>query len=523
MRAPMTLRACALAAAILAAGCGGGGGGGSSTPPPAVTPPVVTPPVVTPPVVTPPVVTPPVSTVPDTTLAFIEASVHDPSVIKAGDSYYVFGSHLAAAKTTDLMNWTKVADGVDNNNPLFTNVTTALAEAFAWSQVTGLWAADVIQLDDGKFYFYYNTCKGDSPRSAMGLAVADKIEGPYVNKGVFLKSGMWGEASPDGKIYDARIHPNAVDPHTFRDKEGKLWMIYGSYSGGIFILEMDKASGMPLAGQGYGKHLMGGNHARIEGAYVMYSPQADYYYMFTSFGGLDANGAYNMRVARSKSPNGPYVDAKGTDMASVKANPSLPLFDDATIAPHGQKLFGNHQFSGGAGEAGVASGYVSAGHNSARYEAATQQHFLFFHTRFPGRGEQHEIRVHEMFVNEDGWPVVSPLRYAPLNKSAVALSAEVTSLDAQGSYQFINHGKDITSTTKTAQSIRLDAGGAVSGAVTGTWSHRGGNKVQLVLASGGTFNGVLSRQFNANAKRFVVTLTAQAQDGVSVWGVRTGS
>jgi arabinan endo-1,5-alpha-L-arabinosidase len=406
---------------------------------------------------------------------------------------------------------------------LIANVTTALAEAFAWSQVAGLWAADVVQLDDGKFYMYYNTCKGDSPRSAMGIAVADSIEGPYVNKGVFLKSGMWGEASPDGTIYDARIHPNVVDPHTFRDKGGKLWMMYGSYSGGIFILEMDATTGFPLPNQGYGKHLLGGNHSRIEGAYVQYSPQSDYYYMFTSFGGLDANGAYNMRVARSRNPDGPYLDAKGTDMATVKSNPDLPLFDDATIAPHGQKLFGNHQFNPGAGEAGVASGYVSAGHNSSRYEPATQQYFLFFHSRFPGRGEQHEVRVHEYFINEDGWPVVAPLRYAPLSKSALPLVADVTTAEAAGSYQFINHGKDISAAIRTAQNVRLEAGGAVSGAVTGTWTHRGANKVQLVLATGGTFNGLLSRQYNANAKRFVVTFSAQSADGVSVWGVRSGA
>jgi arabinan endo-1,5-alpha-L-arabinosidase len=421
------------------------------------------------------------------------------------------------------MNWSKVADGVTNANPLFTNVTTALADAFAWSQVTDLWAPDVIQLDDGKFYFYYNTCKGDSPRSAMGLAVADNIEGPYVDKGVFLKSGMWDQISPDGTIYDARVHPNTVDPNTFRDKDGKLWMVYGSYSGGIFVMGMDKATGLPLPGQGYGKHLLGGNHARIEGAYVMYSPQSQYYYLFTSFGGLDANGAYNMRVARSLNPDGPYVDAKGMDMANVKANPALPLFDDASIAPYGQKLFGNHQFTAGTGEAGVASGYVSAGHNSARYEAATQQYFLVFHARFPGRGEQHEVRVHEMFINEDGWPVVAPLRYAPLSKSAAPLVADVSSVEAQGAYQLINHGKDISTTIKTAQTIRLEANGTVTGGVSGSWSHRGANKVQLVLGTAGTFNGVLSRQYNANAKRFVVTFTAQGSDGVSVWGVRTGS
>jgi arabinan endo-1,5-alpha-L-arabinosidase len=40
--------------------------------------------------------------------------------------------------------------------------------------------------------------------------------------------------------------PNVVDPNTFFDKDGKLWMIYGSYSGGIFILEMDATTGLPL-------------------------------------------------------------------------------------------------------------------------------------------------------------------------------------------------------------------------------------------------------------------------------------
>ncbi|UUZ51837.1 hypothetical protein LP420_30695 [Massilia sp. B-10] len=128
-----------------------------------------------------------------------------------------------------------------------------------------------------------------------------------------------------------------------------------------------------------------------------------------------------------------------------------------------------------------------------------------------------------MFINEDGWPVVAPLRYAPLSKSALTLTADVTAADAAGSYQFINHAKDISTTIRTPQTIRLDANGSVSGGVTGSWTHRGGNKVQIVLGTGGTFNGVLSRQYNANAKRFVVTFSAQSVDGVSVWGVRTGT
>src|SRR5690606_4384119 len=54
---------------------------------------------------------------------FKNASVHDPSIIKVEDTYYVFGSHLAVAKSTDLMNWDIVASGVMPENPLFSDVT----------------------------------------------------------------------------------------------------------------------------------------------------------------------------------------------------------------------------------------------------------------------------------------------------------------------------------------------------------------------------------------------------------------
>jgi arabinan endo-1,5-alpha-L-arabinosidase len=514
--------AVAVAAALALAGCGGGGGGGSTA---AATPAAATPsaPATT---TTTTTTTTATTTTTDTpaqaAISFANVSVHDPAVIKVGDTWYAFGSHLAAAKTTDLMNWTKIADGVNDTNPLFSKVTTALADTFAWAQVTDLWAPDVIQLDDGKFYMYYDACKGDSPRSALGVAVADKIEGPYVNKQVFLKSGMWGEVSPDGTVYDALKHPNVVDPNTFRDAAGKLWMIYGSYSGGIFIMAMDPATGLPVAGQGYGKHLMGGNHARIEGAYVMYSPATKYYYLFTSFGGLDSTGGYNMRVARSTSPDGPYLDASGKDMADVKADPTKPLFDDASIAPYGQKLVGNYQFALADGETGTQIGYVSPGHNSARYEAATNQYFLIFHTRFPGQHEYHEVRVHEMFINDDGWPVAAPLRYVPLAKSATTISATVTSADAAGAYKMVNHGKDISATIKPSQAIRLESAGTVTGTASGTWTHKGNNNVALVI-DGVTYSGVLSRQWNPNANAFAVTFTAQSKTGVSLWGIRTGS
>lgn len=462
------------------------------------------------------------------TITFTDASVHDPAIIKVANTYYVFGSHLAAAKTTDLMNWTQMPGSFDAGSPLFDTVTTQFKEALDWfkSPYTGTnkpasWAPDVRQLGDGKFYFYYDICDNTS-RAALGVAVADNVEGPYVNKQVFLRSGMWGQVSEDGvNNYDNAIHPNVVDPNTFFDKDGKLWMIYGSYSGGIFILAMDPATGLPQPNQGYGKHLMGGNNSRIEASYVIYNPTTAYYYMFTSFGGLDANGGYNMRVSRSVNPDGPYYDASGKDMAEVKGAAGT-IFHDVDYQPYGQKLMGNFQFALAAGESGTPLGYVSSGHNSAYYEASTNQYFVFFHTRFPGTGEAHQVRVHEFFFNEDGWIVVSPFRYAPLSLSPTPLSAEVTEADTAGSYKYINHGKDITATIVQSQAIKLNADHSVSGAVSGTWAHKGNNYVDITLTSGGLFRGVLSRQWNTNANQFEVTFTAQSQAGVSIWGARTG-
>ncbi|MGO4787146.1 LamG-like jellyroll fold domain-containing protein [Paenibacillus sp. 2KB_20] len=449
---------------------------------------------------------------------FREASVHDPSVIKTGDTYYVFGSHLAAAKSKDLMSWGMVASGVSNGNPLIPNVTEELKETLVWAQSDTLWAADVIQLADGKFYMYYNACKGDSPRSAMGIAVADQIEGPYKDTGIILKSGMWDEISEDGTIYDATKHPNVVDPDVFFDKNGKLWMVYGSYSGGIFIMELDPKTGKPLPGQGYGKKLLGGNHSRIEGPYMLYNPVTDYYYLYLSYGGLDAVGGYNMRVVRSKNPDGPFYDAEGNDMREVKADPSLPLFDDRSIEPYGVKLMGNYLFKRLIGDpgTGIGTGAVSPGHNSVYYDERNGRTFLIFHSRFPQRGEEHEIRVHELYMNQDGWPVSAAYRYAGEEAKE---SKKITPNDAAGDYKLIQHGKDISSVIKESVPMELHKNGKVTGEAEGTWKISGKRDVQLTL-DGKSYKGVLTPQWDPEAKRQAMTFTALAADGTAVWGVR---
>ena len=293
-----------------------------------------------------------------------------------------------------------------------------------------------------------------------------------------------------------------------------MWLLYGSYSGGVFILELDPASGFPLPNQGYGKKLIGGNHARIEGAFMLYSPESRYYYMFLSFGGLAANGGYNIRLGRSRRPDGPFLDAAGNDLTNVAGAPGT-LFDDVSIAPYGVKVMGNWQFLPVAGEpAAATTGYLSPGHNSAYDDRITRRHFLVFHTRFAGRGETHQVRVHQLFMNAEGWLVAAPHRFAggsfPLEHASAV----------PGDYKLITHGKTITPEVSTSVLVRLHPSGKVSGAASGRWWLSRDGAFTIVL-DGSTYHGVFTTEWDDDHGAWVYTFSALSRDGVSVWGSQT--
>lgn len=444
------------------------------------------------------------------TYDFNNVSVHDPSIVKVDDTYYIFGSHLAVAKTTDLKNWTSVADGVTKDNKVIPDAMTEMSEAFTWAKTRTFWAPDVIQLEDGRFYHYYCNCEGSSPLSALGVAVSDNIEGPYKDLGLILKSGMTDEPSENGDKYDARIHPNAIDPDVFYDKDNRLWMMYGSYSGGIYILELDKKTGFPLE-SGYGKKLLGENHLRIEGSFVQYSKETDYYYMFLSFGGLDRNGGYNIRIARSKNPDGPYYDYEGNDMIDCKGAKGS-FFDDQAAQEYGSKLMGSYHWNSAEGEDNTKKyGYLSPGHNSTIYDEETGKYFLIFHARFEGRGEFHEVRVHQMFLNEDGWFVVAPYRY--VDETIGTYSKE----EVTGAYKVINHQKDISAKIKRSENIILMEDNTVIGDWHGFWELKDDNTCILTIDQV-EYKGVFLKQWDELGLKNVMTFTVLSKEGKSIWG-----
>ncbi len=455
---------------------------------------------------------------------FVNVSVHDPSIIRTPEGmYYIIGSHMGGAKSADLMRWTQVGGSVQDQ-PYFSNITEELAEALDWGDTETFWAGDYLQLPDGRYLMYYCVCQGSCPQALIGYAVADSPEGPFTDLGVLRRSNGYGQAYDPGDgstiYFDITNMPNCVDPNVFYDKEGRLWMVYGSYSGGIFILEMNPEDGsiLPRAQQPstiaenwpYGQRLAGGS-CDMEAPYILYSPETDYYYLFLSMGGLAQQDGYNLRVARSTTPYGPYYDEKGQNILYARGS-------NSTMYRYGLKIMGNHRFLPGEGEEGTAGDYMSPGHNSAYYDPQTKQYFLIFHTRFSATGEYHEVRVHPMQMNADGWPVVAPLRYSGGEVDGLCSAEELA-----GTYQYLDLGTGESKEIIESQALTLHADGTVSGAASGTWRLPEGesrNALSMTLGET-TYEGCVFYQYDEYTSSFKWTFSlCGGRTNCMLWGVK---
>jgi arabinan endo-1,5-alpha-L-arabinosidase len=121
--------------------------------------------------------------------------------------------------------------------------------------------------------------------------------------------------------------------------------------------------------------------------------------------------------------------------------------------------------------------------------------------------------------------VIAPLRYAPISLAQPAITADISAADVAGAYKIVSRGKDISATIKPSVNIRLNADGTLTdsaGGAVSSWLHRGNNLLEFSFSGVGPFHGVLSRQWNHNSNRFVVTFSALTREGAAVWGIRTG-
>ena len=118
-------------------------------------------------------------------------------MIRADDgSFYVFGSHLAAARSTDLMNWQYVANGVDATNPLYSTIPL---DGTQWTGVPGSWAADVIKLKNGKYLFLLQLLRRPAHRRMQRAALVSRRRGFRSHRRSVRRPGNFPALGHDGR------------------------------------------------------------------------------------------------------------------------------------------------------------------------------------------------------------------------------------------------------------------------------------------------------------------------------------
>lgn len=227
----------------------------------------------------------------------IDADFPDPAVVRADDgTFYVYATqggepmrNIQAARSRDLVRWEQLPD--------------ALPVKPAWASKTqDFWAPDVTR--HGNRWLLYYSAKPDAALTdnkrglCLGVAVADRPEGPFTDKGTPLQCG------------ESFVN---IDPFAFDDPAtGKSYLYWGSGFGPIKVQELgpDRMSFAPgsrptdlvpiIKTEDTAEY-----RRLVEGAWV--AQRDGYYYLF--FSGDNCCGPkahYAVMVARSRSATGPF-------------------------------------------------------------------------------------------------------------------------------------------------------------------------------------------------------------------------
>ena len=543
------------------------------------------------------------------------ASVHDPSVVYEPSSkyYYIFGTHRGVACSKNLMSWTsatfsfglandegKITSRLANTGSGFskffkTNMTKTVTidgqertfgnfDVQAWAAAGSanygldgnMWAPDIVYNKKMKKWCLYFSINGDNWASSIVLLTADEINGPYVYQGPVVFSGFNVKNNLSYQSSDLELAigaqsslparynvggawgnrwPNCIDPCVFYDEDGKLWMTYGSWSGGIWMLQLNEENGLrdydvkyPITGSGdvvtsdpyFGKKIAGGYYVSGEGSYIEYIN--GYYYLFMSYGFMLSaengtndqknQGGYQMRVFRSEKPDGPYKDNR--NQSAVYTSYVMNYGPNAKTT-RGVNIFGAYSDWGH-----MSLGEREQGHNSI-IAAEDGRTYLVYHTRFQDNTQGHAVRVHQVFQNEDGWLVVAPFEYTGerVKSADIATTQQVEYHQIPGAYKLLIHryGLDYVwgkQETVTPIDITLCGDGSITGAKTGSWQLVDGTSYINLTIGGTTYKGVMVDQVMetnttqwpsttfTDADNKTVAFTALANNGVTVWGYRSG-
>jgi arabinan endo-1,5-alpha-L-arabinosidase len=238
----------------------------------------------------------------------------DPAIVRHTDgTFYAYATGTNIIKSSDLVNWEAVG--------------TALSRP-AWAESgQNLWAPDVAYIN-GQYVMYYSLSKWDDLNPAIGIATASHPAGPWTDKGKFFTSLEIGVN-------------NSIDAQAIVDGD-KVYLVWGSFRGNYIIqltsdglgfydgsLEAAKQNKIRIAGNDTELALAG---TTFEGSYII--KKDEYYYFFGSQGACCSTPySYHVRVGKSTSITGPYIDGNGNDLKGTSVGSYVVAGNNIFEAP----------------------------------------------------------------------------------------------------------------------------------------------------------------------------------------------
>jgi arabinan endo-1,5-alpha-L-arabinosidase len=465
-------------------------------------------------------------------------NVHDPSVVKCGNYWYMYGTdasygnvlngygHFPYKYSRDLVNWYYRGCAMSQTPPSWVKdslnaIRARLGLAAIANPSYGYWAPCVRKVGN-KYRMYYSiiidnyignglqntTANFDNTwteRAFIGMMEStDLATNVWVDKGYVISSvsdkSSWARTSTSD--WSAYFKWNAIDPSYIVTPEGNHWLIYGSWHSGIPEVQLDSTTGKPLKLSvlaDYGTRIARRVNSDTnrwqgeEGPEIIYNPKTGYYYLFLAYDELSVN--YNTRVCRSKTITGPFLGYNGANITTGA--------DCYPIITHPYK-FNNH------------SGWVGFSHCCVFQNTDNGDWFYCSQARLPantnGNAYSNAImmgHVRKIIWTDDGWPVVLPERYANVPQTPI------TDADLVGNWENITLNY-VAGVQQTSTTLTLLPNYTTSGALIGTWSFNANTKTLTI----GTLKLKVQRELNWEASPRVPTIVYSGLNSIgrSVWG-----
>lgn len=225
--------------------------------------------------------------------------IHDPSsIVRCGGEYWMFstGTGVLSWRSKDLVEW-------QSGPPVFQEIPDWVREVVP-SQRGHFWAPDVIRIGD-RYLLYYSVSSFGSNISAIALASTPTLD-PDADDFAWTDHGIVVRTK-------RRDNYNAIDPAVITTDNGELWMSFGSFWDGLKMLRLDPDTGKQMTE--VGELLSIARYEAIEAPHIFH--HNGYYYLFVNWDRCcrGVESTYNIRVGRSRSISGPYLDKDGVDLA----------------------------------------------------------------------------------------------------------------------------------------------------------------------------------------------------------------